>query len=189
MAGFGNYAPGKGPPPTRGVFRADSPGEKKQPGVKYGMPEHTGELEEQICERLASGESLSQVGNTIGMPCTATIRNWRVKDAEFDKKVALSIQDGNDVLAQMARQAASEVFLSDTVTLDGDDKVVQTVRFDNVKRSELAVSQIRWELAKRDKRYSDKIQQEHVGENGGPLKLIVERIEVIARPDQNKTAT
>jgi transposase-like protein len=189
MAGFGNYAPGKGPPPTRGVFRADSPGEKKQPGVSYPCPEFSEEMGSSICDRLENGESLNQVERIIGMPSRRTIRRWRTNYPEFDQAVKLAIEDGNDVLAQEARRLASEALTSERITLDADGKVIQTVRYDNVERSKLAAGQINWELAKRDKRYSDKIQQEHVGENGGPLKLIVERIEVIARPDQNKTAT
>lgn len=186
MAGFDNYAKGKGPPPTGGVFKIESDIPLKTAPVFGPRPQvkFSSELATKICDELAKGVSLSRVVNSEGMPSWHTLVKWRVECPDFDREVELSLQAGDEVVADEIQKIADTPLIGEKIkTLPDGSQEIQTG--DNVARSNLMIESRKFLLGKRSKRYSDKMRHEVTGENGGPLQLIVERIEVIGKPDQD----
>ena len=181
-----NNKKGSGPPPSGGVFKIESdipprtaPVFGPRPYVKFSA-----ELATKICDELAKGVSLNRVVNSEGMPSWHTLRKWRVECPDFDREVELALQDGDEVIADQIEKIADTPLIGERIkTLADGSQEIQTG--DNVQRSNLMIESRKWLLGKRSKRYSDKMRHEVTGENGGPLQLIVERIEVIGKPDQD----
>jgi len=188
MAGFNNYEPGKGPPPIAGVYIVPLVGEVKQPGVEYPEVRSCPEIREAICEKLRSGNSLNQISTLVGFPSRRTINRWLKEKPEFRADADSARADGEDVIAEWIERKACEPNICEKVKLNGAGEIIEVIKYDNVDRSRLAVMAGQWTLAKNSRKYGDKVQLNHANEDGGPLKLIVERIEVVGAADQNKTS-
>lgn len=55
---------------------------------------------EEICNRLALGESLTSICADTSMPTRRTIRQWRLQDKQIDDAVILVVQDQADFFAE-----------------------------------------------------------------------------------------
>lgn len=66
----------------------------------------TPELGQEICERIANGESLKAIGQDPTMPCSATILNWARAFPEFGDDYAQARSMMADVLFDEAREVA-----------------------------------------------------------------------------------
>lgn len=119
---------------------------------------YTEEIADEICERLAQGESLNAICKDDHMPSEAAVRGWAVHNVnEFSAKYAHARDMGLDVMADKVLQTA--------FTGSGD-----------VPRDRLSFDAVRWYLSKlAPKRYGDRLQHEHAGEDGGPLEITVIR--------------
>lgn len=72
--------------PAHRSARATEPGRKpRRPRVR-----RTSELEQEILERIAAGESLRQVCGAKGMPDPATVRYWAVTDPAFGERFRIA---------------------------------------------------------------------------------------------------
>jgi hypothetical protein len=80
--------------------------------VRYGAP-----VVQRICERLALGESVFQLGNGDGMPACSTIYTWQKRYPDFAEKVAQAREQGADYLAGLALEVAAAA-TKDTVQQD-----------------------------------------------------------------------
>ena len=173
MAGHNNYQKGKGPKPIAGVFAIPCEGEQKQPGVRYEYPEYSEEIAEEILTRLEAGNSFRQIEMLVGMPSRRVMNRWRAEHPEFDKQVILACDAGDDVIADEIKAIADTPLIGERVKrvkFKSGPEGVETWTSDNVDRSRLMVMSRQWLLTKKNKRYSDKVQQEHTGPNGAELK-------------------
>jgi len=86
---------------------------------------YTPEMGEEVCRRIAGGESLAAVGRDPEMPCAATILNWAREHEEFGDRYALARAQMADWLFDEAREVSLEATPS-TVA-------VGRLRFDTIR--------------------------------------------------------
>jgi hypothetical protein len=67
---------------------------------------YTPEIGEEICARIAGGESLKAIGADPEMPCAATVLNWAARYPEFGDAYAQARAFMADVLFDEAREVA-----------------------------------------------------------------------------------
>jgi len=107
-----------------------------------------------ICDKLCEGETLTAIAKEIGVAVSGLV-NWIEKDQER----AVRAREARTMSARLWDEKAEAV-----LTKSKD-------QFELAKARELA-SHYRWRakaVAPRD--YGDKVQQEHVGPDGGPIAL------------------
>jgi len=137
-------------------------------------------IADEICERLAEGESLKVICFDPHMPSESLVRLWAQDDAAdkagtgagFSAKYARAREQGYERLAEEILE------ISDAdCTVDGkpDNALVQQAR--------LRVDSRKWLLSKLlPRKYGDRVTQEIVGEDGGALITRIELIPVGPRP-------
>ena len=143
---------------------------KKNTGAKpVGRPsKFTQTLADDICERIANGESLRSVCRDKSMPDKTTVLRW--------------VDDNKDFCDQYARACARRedsffddlIEIADSVTADAAEVAKARVQIDARK----------WVLSRMNpKKYGDRVQQEVSGSIGAEVTLI-ER--VIVDPVKNE---
>ena len=143
---------------------------KKNTGAKpVGRPsKFTQTLADDICERIANGESLRNICRDKSMPDRTTVLRW--------------VDDNNDFCDQYARACARRedsffddlIEIADSVTADAAEVAKARVQIDARK----------WVLSRMNpKKYGDRVQQEVSGSIGAEVTLI-ER--VIVDPTKNE---
>jgi len=134
----------------------------------------TPQLFDEICDRLATGESLRAICRDPLMPDERAVRKWVTKEgSNLGPQYALAREMGFDSLAEQV------IEISDTPCLGPDGFV------DNgaVQRARLMADSRRWFLSKAmPKKYGDKVTQEITGEDGGALITRIELVAVDPRP-------
>jgi hypothetical protein len=114
------------------------------------------ELANEICSRLAKGETLLNICKDENMPARSSVYLWRTENEEFSDKFARARDLGFDAIADDK----------------SDDPASRRVRV-----------QTRLDLLGRwSTRYSTKTSNEHSGPGGGSIKTTVEFVNGL--PDQ-----
>jgi hypothetical protein len=138
------------------------------------------ELATLICARMGEGESLRSICRDDAMPALSTVFRWLAKDQGFQEQYARAMDARATLLAEEILE------ISDDSSGDAvKDPETGDVRMDAefVARSRLRVDARKWLAARMSPRkYGDKITQEHVGGEGGPIKQEITRIELVAAP-------
>lgn len=114
-----------------------------------------------ICERIASGETLTSVCKTPGMPKPQTVHRWRRKYRAFGEEYAIARID------QAESWGDESIDISDDDSLDTMDgpKGGQVANHANVQRDRLRIDTRKFLMSKIAPRiYGDKTQHEHSGE-------------------------
>lgn len=116
-----------------------------------GRPsEFTPEIANEICERLAEGESLRTICQDDDMPSRSTVRLWRGSSPEFSAQYA------------HAREFQAETYAEKIV----DDALVAT----DAALGRLRMDALKWAASKlAPKKYGDKIA--HVGGDEGDAPI------------------
>lgn len=134
---------------------------------------YTPELADEICDRLASGESLNVICFDDLMPSESTVRFWAIEDREgFFAKYARAREAQAHGLAEQIVAIADDSS-HDTVTRTREDgSEYEAIDHDHINRSRLRVDARKWYASKlAPKHYGDKITQEHTGKDGGPVQV------------------
>lgn len=105
---------------------------------------------EQILERLADGESLSEICRDDGMPSREAVRLWQNSDAAFDLAVTHAREEGYAIRAARA--------------------VADAKKAEDPAKGRLAFDAERWYLGKLSNAFSDKQKHELTGKDGGPIQ-------------------
>lgn len=139
---------------------------------KRGRPSlYTDKIAAEICERLASGESLRAICRDEKMPAESTVRSWYVDDLNgFAARYARARDIYLDVMADEILD------ISDDGSNDWMKRENGSVVFDQeaATRSKLRVDTRKWYLSKlAPKRYGDKLQ--HTGDGEGPIQVMIQR--------------
>lgn len=145
---------------------------------KRGRPisVYTPELAEEICERIAEGETLRQVCRSKDIP-PSTVRRWVLNDingfsAQYAQARDLCIESWADELMEISDDATNDWMKREGK--DGED-LGWSVNGDHVQRSRLRIDTRKWMLSKmKPDRYGDKVQLG--GDADNPIRhSIIER--------------
>jgi hypothetical protein len=131
------------------------------------------ELGDEICNRIADGESLRTISDEADMPDKATIFRWlsaeqhkdfrnqyiRAREAQAD-----SLVDDILLIADDAR--------NDWMKRNGENATGYQENSEVLRRSAIRIDARKWLAGKMaPKKYGDKQQLEHSGPDGGPVTL------------------
>lgn len=107
------------------------------------------ELADEICSRLADGESLRAICCDDDFPSVGTILRWVGENAEFREQYA------------RAREIQAETHANDIVTIADGGKEDDSIK---TARDRLRVDARKWVASKLlPKKYGDKVEVEHSG--------------------------
>jgi hypothetical protein len=128
---------------------------------------YTQAIADEICDRLADGESLNEICKTPGMPTDQTVLNWVDEDrGGLGRKYARARSRGYEKLA-------NEVLLISDAPCEGPNGYADNAL---VQKQRLQVESRKWMLSKMlPKIYGDKIELS--GDASAPL---IQRIELVA---------
>lgn len=134
---------------------------------------YTQELADEVCSRLADGDSLRTVCIADDMPSMTTVFKWLRENEEFAKQYARAKEESATALFE-------EIFdIADDGTndwMEARDKEGNAIGWrengEALQRSRLRVDTRKWALSKLvPKKYGDKVTTEHTGPNGGPVQI------------------
>ncbi|WP_175172412.1 hypothetical protein [Achromobacter pestifer] len=125
---------------------------------------YTQKIADEICERLATGESLNSICKSDHMPAESTVRWWVIEDRNgLSARYTQARDIGLDVMADQCIQIADDG-QNDSYT---DDEGRKRTDFDVIARSKLRFDARRWYLSKlAPKRYGERIAQEITNPDG-----------------------
>ena len=131
-------------------------------------------VRDDICKRIAQGESLSAICRCEDMPSKPTVLDWLFVDKEFSTQYARARE-------QQAEHYLDEIIaISDDVSLDEimDGEGNPRTNHEAIQRSRLKVDTRKWAMSKlAPKKYGDKITQEVTGANGDPISLLLTQVQ------------
>lgn len=131
-------------------------------------------VRDDICKRIAQGESLSAICRCKDMPSKPTVLDWLFVDKEFSTQYARARE-------QQAEHYLDEIIaISDDVSLDTlvDGEGNERTNNEAIQRSKLKVDTRKWVMSKlAPKKYGDKITQEVTGANGDPISLLLTQVQ------------
>ncbi|ALN79499.1 hypothetical protein [Lysobacter antibioticus] len=115
-------------------------------------PLYSDDLAAAICERLASGETLTSICRAEGMPAPRTVREWSRDNSEFGKAYRQAMESGCHAL------------LDETLDIaDNKNEPADSRKLRIWARHELAAR-------KRPDLFGKMVKMEHTGADGGPMK-------------------
>ena len=125
---------------------------------------HSPKKMDDICNRLAEGESLVDICKSDGMPRQSTVFRWLASDAEFREKYARAREVQADTIFDEILSIADDA-RNDWMEKNGEESVGWAMNGEHVQRSRLRIDARKWMAGKlRPKVYGDKQEVEHVGE-------------------------
>lgn len=135
---------------------------------KNGRPTiFTQKLADEICARLAEGESMRTVCLSDKMPALSSVFKWLREDEKFSEQYARAKQESTDALAEEILDISDESS-NDWMEIhhgNDDENVSWKVNNEAVQRSKLRVDTRKWLMSKmKPKKYGDKIDVTSGGE-------------------------
>lgn len=129
--------------------------EKEDGPKKIGRPTiFTQELADNICERIAGGESLRKISRDDDMPPVGTVLRWVAHDPIFREQYEAAMEQRAEYLFEEMFEIADETKLDTIETETGERPNAEWI-----SRSRLRVDVRKWALSKMmPKKYGDKIQ-------------------------------
>lgn len=117
---------------------------------------------DEICNRLAQGETLKAICRDPGMPSDMTVRVWARDDKfGFYSQYARARDIGLDVMADQLIEIAQTQELGKRIEIDSEGRTKEVVE-DMLGHRRLKVDTFKWYLAKMaPKRYGDRQHIEH----------------------------
>lgn len=132
-------------------------------------------LFDRICERIAEGESLRGICKDKGYPAKRTFLRWVEGDEALQKQYGKAQMDRIDHYAEQIIEIADECRVGKKVTTKANGDV-ETVEVDMVERARVQIDARKWTCARMNpKKYGDRVLNEHMGEDGGPLVVKIVR--------------
>lgn len=126
---------------------------------------YTDELVDEICSRIASGESMNSICKSENMPVMSTVMLWLVdgKHARFSEKYAESRRIQAETLADELFDIADNGTNDWMTRNDKDGNEAYILNGEHVQRSRLRLDTRKWYLSKVLPKFADKQQVEHSG--------------------------
>lgn len=134
---------------------------------------YTEELGREICERLADGESLNAICKSDHMPDERSVRSWALNlEHPFSPNYRAAREIGYHKMAEELLEISDDG-TNDWMERSGKDGegTAYSVNGEHVSRSKLRVETRKWLLSKAlPKIFGDKVVNEHIGKDGGPIE-------------------
>ena len=129
---------------------------------------------DEICNRLALGESLRTICKSEHLPNISTILDWISKHSEFSEQYARAREQQQEFYAEEILDIADDGQNDYMERLNKNGEIEMVVNHENIQRSRLRVDTRKWIMSKlAPKKYGDKVQQEISGKDGGELTVNV----------------
>jgi hypothetical protein len=133
---------------------------------------YSDEIADEICQRLAGGESILQMCKDDHIPPKSVIFQWLLREPRFQDNYARARGFWAESEFENMMQIADTVLVGEKTTTKADGKVEVTTG-DCVERAKLQVETRKWALARMNKRFTDRIDQRLSGPEGEALKIVV----------------
>jgi hypothetical protein len=143
--------------------------DKEQKEPRTGRPTlKTPELCKEICERMAEGETLTNICRDADMPAWTAVHDWKQADESFRQALT------------RAREQQAEVWAEEIMSISDDDLPTHEA----IGRARLRMQSRQWLAGKYNPQFADKPTQ--VGVNVGVQVVLpeVERQKLIERRDR-----
>ncbi len=146
-----------------------------------GRPsKYTKKLAEEVCARLAEGESMRKIAKDDHMPSSRTMFNWLSTNDAFLQQYEISKAECADMYAEEIIEIADDT-ANDYIDVSDENGATGATRLntEHVQRSRLRIDSRKWVASKlKPKKYGDKTQQEISGPGGGAIETVtrVERV-------------
>lgn len=149
-------------PQSQALQATSPPGDD---GPKIGRPStFTEAVASLICVRIASGETLTAICQTPGLPATQTVYQWRRQFPSFAADYAAARIDQMEAWSDEII-AISDDSSMDTVTKrDPKGREYEAIDHENIQRSRLMVDTRKWIMAKVGPAYADRVDHVASGE-------------------------
>ena len=146
-----------------------------------GRPsDYSDALADEICLRIADGESLRSICRDEDKPDRSTVLRWLAQNEDFATKCARARLLQADALEEQMQDVADDG-RNDWMERQSEAEKGQGINTgwvlngEHVQRSKLRVSTLQWRASKLNpKKYGDKISQELSGPNGEPIRQVTE---------------
>lgn len=132
---------------------------------------YTPELAEEICERLAAGQSLNGICKDAHMPDETTVRHWVLENRSgFTARYHVAREIQADTLAEAIVDISDDTF--DPVAPEDRAQRTRDDIFGKVQRDRLRIDARKWFASKvAPKKYGERVMNEHTGADGKPLEI------------------
>ena len=114
---------------------------------------YTQEIADDICERIADGESLRSICSGEDMPNKATVCRWLAKHSSFSDQYA------------HARESQGDALFDDCLALADGKSTDELKAAADIQERKLQIETRKWMAGKLKGKYSDKVK--HVGGDDG----------------------
>ncbi len=135
-----------------------------------GRPSDYADKHEEFLRRVAEGRTVSSVCRDADMPSRETVYQWLLKEPAFPDKYTRAKEQHADAMADEI------LSIADTADADNVSDEYGNIKPNHewINRSRLRVDSRKWLLSKiMPKKYGDKIEQTHVGDESRPMKMDV----------------
>lgn len=124
--------------------------------------EFTPEVADEICDRLAKGQSLRSIcADKEGdwLPSARTFHRWLASDEEWAEALRQQYAHAREMQAD--------------AKFDEADDIAKSATPETVQVARLQIDTIKWQTSKlAPKKYGEKVTTEHTGAGGGPIQII-----------------
>lgn len=146
------------------------------------MTKYNPETVDKLCDLIASGYSLRQIGKIDGMPYKSTVMAWVRDKPEFQERYARAKRDQAEAFAEEIIDIADE---STNDWMEREGKKVADK--DAIARSRLRIDTRKWIMAKMlPKKYGDNINHNHGGQKDNPVAMMLKSIDGLTADLPNK---
>jgi hypothetical protein len=128
----------------------------------------TPKVKEEICERIAKGESLRKICLSEHLPSATAVHNHLLVDKQFVEQYARAKQLCADYYAEQIIDISDDGINDTYLDEDGNTRTDHDV----IARSRLRVDARKWYASKLNpKKYGDKVATELTGKDGAPIQV------------------
>lgn len=129
---------------------------------------HDDRRRQEICERLAGGESLARICRDEHMPSEPSVYRWLLKMPDFALAYEVArLRQGDRFADEVVEIADTPVIGTKTVKKANG---VEIVEGDMIEHRRLQVDARKWAAGKLNGKYSDKVRNEVSGPGGAPIQ-------------------
>lgn len=151
---------------------------RKPKGTAHAAHKYTKEIHNEVCWRIAQGETLTAICEPKHMPDASAVSRWAMEGAKIecrDKSLILFAQDyrrARDLQAILFADRVQDIAdqTSNDLTHDGRPNTAA------VQRDKLRIDAMKWRASKLAPHlYGERIGVEHSGPGGGPIEHVNHR--------------